>query len=1379
MTTYLQPCDWIESDSNYKYVVDVYGRTGSGDIARVRLTGFQPYFYLKAYENETIQDILAAIQASAGKSMMGMRIMKEEKLDAMRGFTSLVPTKVWKISSPALWMFKTVKRIIVPPSSYVEDEVSKKDNDWKPFKIGSRVVSVSDVFEINLPPYIRLFHERDISPASPIEFPDIVKETPEGCNVDICYEVPYAEVSANPSASIPLLVGSYDLEVYSESGQFPVSSNPNDAISQIGISLRWNDKMLETEDRRVFVLGSVTPSKDSSVTFVSCKTEKDLLTKFNDYIHSENPDILCGYNTFGFDDAYIAERAAKCGVELHFGRIESKQWGTRQDNVKTEKKTFELASGKFAVRYLDTPGRLNLDLYLSMRREQNLDSYKLDNIASTFLRDKVVKFERLSEMSVRLHTKSTRGLFVGNLVRLDVVTNTLNPYKEGFKFPVVEVSKNSFVIDTEDTFEGLDTTKLEWSFAKDDVDHHDIFAAHTGTADDRANIAKYCIQDCDLVLTLMAKLDTLVNARGMADVCRVPVQYIFLRGQGIKIFSAVVYNASKRNQIIMTQESVEGDMGYEGAIVLPPKIGMYLDQPIPVLDFNSLYPSNMIAYNLSPDTMVYVKEVNSSGKTTRHDICGKSDGYQVDEIVYDIKDSEGNEAGRVYCGFVQPTSNPLTMGLLPVTLETLLKKRKETRKLMEATEDDAQKSVLNGLQLAYKVVANSIYGQCGSKTSPIRKLEVAACTTALGRDRIQFASGIVVNEFGAEVIYGDSVASYTPILIQRNGVQTIMGIEELGNLGEWRKCADSDKEYCELENINSWTETGWTPVERIIRHTLAPHKKMVRVLTHTGLVDVTDDHSLLKLDGTEVSSKDLKVGDALLHAPYPSQTESFLGCEVTARIAGFFVGDGSCRVYECPSGKKSSWALNNSNLDMLESYKKMCEQVYPEFGWIINPTLVSSGVYKLTMLSKNYGSATEFIQKFRDMYYVGQRKNIPDWILNGTPEVKQAFWDGLYDSDGDKDMNGYVRIDQKNQITCAQISLLASRLGYSVSINTRTDKPYICRMTCTTKSQRRPADAIKKMHEISYSGFVYDLTTASHHFQAGVGQMIVHNTDSIFIKFPTKDLRESMDLAKKAAEVITSRCRKAHKIEYEKTFLPFILFCRKRYMGMMYEDDVKKCKRKSMGIAIKRRDNAPIVKDIFGGALDILMEDRDIRKAQRFVQDMLVQVMQNKMPLDKYIITKQLRDDYKVPGQIAHRVLADRMEERDPGNKPQVGDRLAYLYVTERKGEKKQGDKIEHVDYAREKGLKPDVEFYITNQIQNPVAQLFALALEQLEGYRPSIQNNYKAMYHAFLDDGMDEEEATLKILAKKERELDSIMFLGAQYLKKHKVGPMDRFMKR
>jgi DNA polymerase delta subunit 1 len=539
----------------------------------------------------------------------------------------------------------------------------------------------------------------------------------------------------------------------------------------------------------------------------------------------------------------------------------------------------------------------------------------------------------------------------------------------------------------------------------------------------------------------MAKLDTLVNARGMADVCRVPIQYIFLRGQGIKIFSAVVYQASKRNQIIMTQDGYEGDSSYEGAIVLPPKIGMYLDQPIPVLDFNSLYPSNMIAFNLSPDTLVYVKTFTATGKKIRQEGSDGVElvarGYKIDEISYDTFGEDKAPSGRITCGFVQPNTDPRTVGILPLTLDILLKKRKETRKLMETIEDESQKSVLNGLQLAYKVVANSVYGQCGSSTSPIRKLEVAACTTAAGRQRIRDAKMIVETEFGGEVIYGD--------------------------------------------------------------------------------------------------------------------------------------------------------------------------------------------------------------------------------------------------------------------------------------------------------------------------------------------------TDSIFIKFATKDLAESIELGKKAADRITAFCGRSYRIEYEKTFYPFILFCRKRYVGMMYEDDIKKCKRKTMGVALKRRDNAPIVKDVFGGALDSLMEHRNIKVAEKLVKEMMVKVMKNEYPLEKYILSKQLRDDYKNPGQIAHRVLADRMEERDAGNKPQVGDRLSYVYVANRKDEKKQGDKIESVDYVREKKLKPDVEFYITNQIQNPVAQLFALAIEDLDGYK---KKDYSKFYSEYRET-LDEEEATLKVLKIKEKDLDSLLFMGASYLTKHKRGPMDMFLKR
>jgi hypothetical protein len=134
------------------------------------------------------------------------------------------------------------------------------------------------------------------------------------------------------------------------------------------------------------------------------------------------------------------------------------------------------------------------------------------------------------------------------------------------------------------------------------------------------------------------------------------------------------------------------------------------------------------------------------------------------------------------------------------------------------------------------------------------------------------------------------------------------------------------------------------------------------------------------------------------------------------------------------------------------------------------------------------------------------------------------------------------------------------------------------------------------------------------------------------------------------------------------------------------------------------------------------------------------------------------------------------MAERDPGNKPHVGDRIPYIYVDARKDEKKQGNRIEHLDFVKKNAMKPDVEFYISNQLQNPLAQLFALGLEDMEGYIP--KKNYTAMYEDYRKT-MDEEDATLTVLKHKERELETMMFLGASYLQKHKRGPLDAFFTR
>ena len=108
--------------------------------------------------------------------------------------------------------------------------------------------------------------------------------------------------------------------------------------------------------------------------------------------------------------------------------------------------------------------------------------------------------------------------------------------------------------------------------------------------------------------------------------------------------------------------------------------------------------------------------------------------------------------------------------------------------------------------------------------------------------------------------------------------------------------------------------------------------------------------------------------------------------------------------------------------------------------------------------------------------------------------------------------------------------------------------------------------------------------------------------------------------------------------------------------------------------------------------------------------------MAGKFPLSKLTITKSLRSEYADPTRIAHKVLADRIAERDPGNKPSTSDRIPFVYIQTADKPKLPGDRIELPSFIREHGLTPDYEFYITNQIAKPVAQVFGLEVEAIPG---------------------------------------------------------------
>lgn len=212
---------------------------------------------------------------------------------------------------------------------------------------------------------------------------------------------------------------------------------------------------------------------------------------------------------------------------------------------------------------------------------------------------------------------------------------------------------------------------------------------------------------------------------------------------------------------------------------------------------------------------------------------------------------------------------------------------------------------------------------------------------------------------------------------------------------------------------------------------------------------------------------------------------------------------------------------------------------------------------------------------------------------------------------------------------------------------------------------------------------------------------------------------------------------------------------------MLYENDYKKGKRKEMGIVLKRRDNAPIVKDIYGGIIDILMKDQDLQKAIDFLQHSLQELVDGKISIEKLIISKSLNSYYKNPQQIAHKVLSLRMTKRDPGNKPSSGDRIPFVYIVNSNKKALQGEKIETPIFIKENNIKIDYSFYITNQIMKPLLQLFSLVLEDI--WKMQNKNSKIKKFQRDIDEWkkkiVEEDKIKDKIDKLKEKEIKILLF--------------------
>ena len=176
----------------------------------------------------------------------------------------------------------------------------------------------------------------------------------------------------------------------------------------------------------------------------------------------------------------------------------------------------------------------------------------------------------------------------------------------------------------------------------------------------------------------------------------------------------------------------------------------------------------------------------------------------------------------------------------------------------------------------------------------------------------------------------------------------------------------------------------------------------------------------------------------------------------------------------------------------------------------------------------------------------------------------------------------------------------------------------------------------------------------------------------------------AIEIAQDAANLCTKYLKPPMGLEYEKTLMPFILLSKKRYVGMLYENDPNKGDLKYMGLSLKRRDSCDYLKDVYGGILNILMKDYNIQRAIHFLDKSLKNLIEGNVSMDKLAITKALRSGYKNPNQIGHFVLAQRIGKRDPGNKPKPGDRMKFVFIVNDTPKALMGDKIETTEFIIE-----------------------------------------------------------------------------------------------
>ncbi|MHA1789193.1 MAG: LAGLIDADG family homing endonuclease [Candidatus Helarchaeota archaeon] len=393
----------------------------------------------------------------------------------------------------------------------------------------------------------------------------------------------------------------------------------------------------------------------------------------------------------------------------------------------------------------------------------------------------------------------------------------------------------------------------------------------------------------------------------------------------------------------------------------------------------------------------------------------------------------------------------------------------------------------NPMIYCLKIFLNALYGAGRSSIfEQIHTPNFGWDVCYLGQ-QIQKLTKDMMDEFGFESIYGDtdSCRKDTPITIKRKNSIEIIPIEDLINAP---LTTTVSKENIEHKNIEIWTDKGWSKIKYVYRHKC--NKKMFRILTRKGYVEVSKDHSLV-INDKSVKPSNLNVGDDIELYPNILPEKHIVDSDLSWLI-GFWLAEGSCGDYRKTCGK-ISWHLDNQKINLLKKSQNILKRIGIETKII--DCKKSSSTYRLVSDGDCF-----LLYKLFSNWCLSKSgiKKIPSFILESNKKAKKSFLKGYCDGDGhiDKKDNSIIFTSIDKPLLKGVTDIIHS-LKKDYTLKIRKDKTNVIAVRILkNKNDKRinKANKILKIEEFDISENIYDIETKNHHFCGGFGNINLHNS---------------------------------------------------------------------------------------------------------------------------------------------------------------------------------------------------------------------------------------------------------------------------------------------